>query len=287
MKPSLLKSLKRAAYRLRRKLREKGLDRSNTSDELQGVIDRFVAKIRKTGENGPDWNLNPDVEKFAYAFAGELQGWVDAEIEMPALRRPGNQRLAHAVGRPTLAKVLLSMTLSMDFVTCNVGTPEWDETGKRRHWKGRSIPFHMEVTGLSYSACKDAIEGIYQRGGMSRFEQADTDANDEIHGRPSLRHLVPDFFRAMNDKVWKAFKEAQANICNAANEAKEKVIEVAEAVQRLGANAAEAARKKAEKAHRKIERVAGRTKEVSDMILEIIRRKNPSYMRPRPKEAPS
>ncbi|MGH8569449.1 MAG: hypothetical protein ACREXU_15950, partial [Gammaproteobacteria bacterium] len=116
MKSSLLKSLKRAAYRLRRKRREQGLDKPPS--ELDAVIDRFVDKMRKKPANGPDWNMNPDVERFVRTLKGELQGWVDAEIEMPILRHKDTERLMHAVGRPTLAKVLLSMTLSMDYVTC-------------------------------------------------------------------------------------------------------------------------------------------------------------------------
>lgn len=286
MKPSLLKSLKRAAYRLRRKRREQGgLDKPPPSD-LDAVIDRFVDKMRKKPANGPDWNMNPDVERFVRTLKGELQGWVDAEIEMPILRHKDTERLMHAVGRPTLAKVLLSMTLSMDYVTCNVGTPQLDQTGNHRHWTGRSIPFHADVAGVSYSACKDALEGLHERGCMSRFTQAETDANDEVHGRASLRHIVPDFFRGMTNKVWMAFKEAQQKIWKATNEAKEKVVETAEAMQRLAVNAAEAARKKADKAARKVKAAVGnRSPEIEEAILAIIRKANPSYLRP--KAAPS
>jgi hypothetical protein len=237
VKPWLLKSLTRARYRLRRKQGDKP-----PPSELDPVIERHIAIMRSKPEHGPDWNMNVHVEKFLYLAKGELDLWVKAEIEMPVLRHVGTGRLVRSDGRLTMAAVILSNLCAMDYVTCNVGTPEPDEKGRPYHWKGRSITFHEDVTGRK--GCKDAMQGIYERGGMSRFPQFDVDADYEIHNRASVRHFYPDFFRGMGDKVWEALQSAQEALCNAASEVKEKAVELAGALGRTAARAAEVARKK-------------------------------------------
>jgi hypothetical protein len=237
MKPSLWKSLKRAAYRLRRK------ERAQRS-ELDGVIERYVAKMREKPQNGPDWNMNAHVEKFAYVLKSELDLWVNAEVEIPILRHL-NGRLVRSDGRLTMAATILSNACAMDYETCNVGTPEPDEKGRPFHWKGRSMTFHEEVTGRK--GCKDAMQGFYERGLMSRFPQWEADAEYEIHNRASVRHFFPDFFCSLGDKVWEALKATQEALCEAAKQAKEKLVEKAEALGRTVARSAEAMRNKGQR----------------------------------------
>ena len=238
MKESLWKSLKRAAYRLRRK------GRAQRSD-LDGVIERFVAKMRENPQNGADWTMNVHVEEFVYVLKGELDLWVKAENEVPILRHVGTGRLVRSDGRETMAAAIVSNACAMDYETCNVGTPEPDEKGRPFHWKGRSITFHEEVTGRK--GCKDAMQGIYERGLMSRFPQWEVDAEYEIHNRASIRHFFPDFFRALGDKVWEAFNKTQAALCEAARQAKEKLTEAAAALGRTALRAAEAIRNKGQR----------------------------------------
>jgi hypothetical protein len=234
------KSLKRAADRLRRK--DKVVHGPRT--ELDGVIERFVAEMRKKPENGPDWNMNVHVEKFLYLAKGDLDLWVKAEIEMPVLRHAGTGTLVRSDGRVTMAAVILSNLCAMDYTTCNVGTPEPDEKGRPWHWKGRSITFHEDVTGRN--GCKDAMQGLYERGCMSRFPQFDVDADYEIHNRASVRHFYPDFFRGMTDKIWEGLQTVQEALSKTASEVKEKAIELAGALGRTAARGAEVARKKLE-----------------------------------------
>lgn len=237
MRHSLWKSLKRAASRLRRK------DRGQRS-ELDGVVERFIAVMREDHQNGPDWNMNVHVEKFVYSLKGHLDLWLKAEIEIPALRHL-NGRLVRSEGRETMAAVILSSACAMDYETSNVGTPEPDEKGRPFHWKGRSIAFHERVTGRK--GCKEAMQGLYERGLMSRFPQWEVDAEYEIHNRASVRHFFRDFFRNLGDKVWNAFEETQRAICEAAKQAKEKLVERAAALARTAVRSAEAMRNKGQR----------------------------------------
>jgi hypothetical protein len=276
VKHSLWKSLKRAAYRLRRK--QNGAH--GPPSELD-VIERYIAEMRKQPQNGPDWTMNVHVERFVYILRGELDRWVKAEIEMPSLRHVGTGRLVRSDGRETMAAVILSNACAMDYVTCNVGTPELDEKGRPWHWKGRSITFHEDVTGRSYEACKYAMQGIYERGGMTRFPQWEADADHEIHNRASIRHFSPDFFRGLTDKVWKGLQVAREALCKAANEVKEKVVETAEALGRMGARAADIARNKAERTARKLQGLNRRSKECDDLVADFLAKHRVPGMRPK------
>lgn len=273
MKHSLWKSLKRAASRWRRKQREKGLH--NPPSYLDGVLERFRAEMREKPQHGPDWEMNVHHETFLYVYKGELELWLQAELEMPSLRHVDGT-LVRSDGRETMAAVLLASACAMDLVTCNVGTPEPDEKGRPYHWKGRSLTFIERVTGKSYDACKNAMQGFYERGGMSRFPLFDVDADYEIHNRASVRHFYPDFFRGMGDKVWEALQEAQDTLYNAASEAKEKVIETGAALGRMAVRAAEAVRNKGRKLG-----PGERSKENDDLVASVRAKLTPPYLRPK------
>ena len=216
------KALKRMAYR-RRRARKQDVERWRQNWFSEG-------RLRIPGV---EWEPPEHVLAVYKGLHDDTEGWVLGTKDIPALRHVENDRQMHAVGRRSVAKTLLAICLLMDYRTDNIGTPYLDPATGQLFWFGRSIQTIAQVAGISYWACKRAIQGIVNRGAMSRFEQAGTDADGRVYGRPSVRNINEDLFQCIGQKTWTAFKAARKTASNLWKEAQQAVQATLEAAQRL------------------------------------------------------
>ncbi|MGH8524343.1 MAG: hypothetical protein ACREXY_09030 [Gammaproteobacteria bacterium] len=215
------KQLKR--WRYRRRARQRVAERRRREWFANGKI----------SIPGVTWELPDHVRGVCEAVQHDLGDWALGLKDIPALRHVKNDRLMHAVGRKSMSKVLLALTPLTDYRTQNVGTPYLDPGAGQCYWGGRSIQYIANVAGVSYWAAKRCLQGLVGRGAMTLFEQAGTNEQGVIYGRPSVRNLALDILKCIGNKTWKAVQRARQIATDDWKEAHEAVQGAIEAAERL------------------------------------------------------
>ncbi|MGH8562736.1 MAG: hypothetical protein ACREXW_01095 [Gammaproteobacteria bacterium] len=157
---------------------------------------------------GVPWRQIAYVEAVYDAARSELEQWVIGKTDIPCLRHYGG-RLMHAVGRLSMARVILAMIQVNDYRTDTIAVPYQDQHSGLWYFGGRSIKKIAEFAGVSYWACKRRIDWIVKQGLMNRIEQCGRDLKGEKYGRPSIRKITDGtLWKAIGKRTAHAFKSA-------------------------------------------------------------------------------
>jgi hypothetical protein len=265
------------------KLRRRARRKAKSARWFRRIVQERLEKWLPEGKLeivGVAWELAPHVRRVYDALRVDLAPWVLGTKDIPALRHPGHDRLMHALGRLSMAKVLLAMSLFADYRSNIIGVPYQDEHTGQWHWAGRSIEVIAKAAGVSYWACKRRVDWIVKRDLMSRFQQAGTDFDGEKYGRPSIRSIKDaTLWKAIGERTAQAVKFAASTSYRLWMEAQERVRPVVEALKRVRQQAAAAMDARAENLRRPRSRPVG----IGEAIQQLLAGLRPSYL---PKPAP-
>lgn len=268
----------------REKLRRRAKRKWKSARWVRRIIEARLEKWFDAGKltiPGVTSALASHVRTVYDALRYELAPWVLGTKDIPSLRHHGNDRLMHAVGRLSMAKVLLAMAQYNDYRTNNIAVPYQDEHTGQWYWAGRSIQVIADAAGVSYWACKRRIDWIVKKDLMSRFQQAGTDAEGEKYGRPSIRNIKDaTLWKSIGQRTAAAVKAAGTTSYRLWMEAQERVRPVVDALKLVREKAAAAAANRGDNLTRPHWRPPG----IAEQIQDLLKGLRPSYL---PKPAPS
>jgi hypothetical protein len=268
-------SQKRAAMVHRR-------DKRKAAKRFQEIVQKRRDKWFDTGKlkiPGVEWESKDFVRRVYDSLDVELAGWVLGTKDIPSLRHTKNDRLMHARGRLSMAKVLKAISLFVDYRTVNIAVPYQDPHTGLWYWAGRSIKVIADAAGVGYWACKRRIDWIVKKGLMSRFPQAG-ELNGEKYGRPSIRNLIQGtLWKSIGPQTAAAVTAAQGAAYQLWKDAQENIKPVIDAVKLAREKAASALDRAKD-----LPRTRSRSREIGRIMQQLLGGMAPDYLQ---KPAPS